>query len=206
MKMRILRIAALAMVCVGFASCEGCVRKTAQKVTELGMSAVEGVSDAISERGEETAKKLTDALGRVVVGTLKSIDEQLMEHVESVAAAPNRTVVTETAGNIDAAVLNEYYEPLAHTEELGPGTAVSFIGKLRDEPVVDAVVIVPAGGDLKWTFEYRDGDGNALFRSEAVTPSSSEAGYRLISYALTATEREAFGKVAGVVITAGEDK
>lgn len=196
----VIRAIALFAVCVGFASCEGCVRKTAEKVTEMGLSAVDGVADAISNRGEETAKRLTDALGRVVVGTLKSVEEQLAEHVASVEASPDRIMVAETTESLDPEVINEYYDPLAHVDVLDSGVTVSFIGKLTGEPVVDAVISLSGEGTFDCGFEYLDAGKNVLFTSDA-TLVTATGGYQLVSYALSDAEQEQFGGVSSVKIT-----
>ena len=164
----IVRAAVVVSVCIIMTGCEGCVRKAAQKVTELGLSAVEGVADAVEDRGEETARRMTDALGRVAVGALKSIDEQLQEHAEYVLADPDRTVVTGTAENVDMAAVLDYYDPIAHVEDLAAGVSVSFLGKMKGEPVVDAVLSMPESGTYTCTFTDMKEDNSVLFVDEVV--------------------------------------
>lgn len=58
-------------------TCEGCVKKSAKKVAEIGLKAAEGMVEAIDEDGEKLAEKTTDAAGKLVKGIGKSLDKQL---------------------------------------------------------------------------------------------------------------------------------
>jgi cell shape-determining protein MreC len=55
-------------VALTVSACEGCARKAAKKVTNVGLSVLEGVTEAVSERGDTIAEKLTDAAGNVAQG------------------------------------------------------------------------------------------------------------------------------------------
>lgn len=181
-------------------SCEGCTKKIAKKVTDATLSAVEGVSEALDERGEEVAKKTTDALGKIAKGTLTSVGELLDEHAESVAKATGRTLV-QTVEGLEKGITGEFYTLIPHTDDFAGGVALDYFGKIKDGPVVDAYFIITDNGTYDATFKYCDAQGEVLFENKAtIVRSSTDSKYNVVSYALNSNEQAKLANVTKVNI------
>ena len=181
-------------------SCESCTRKAAEKATNMALSAMEGVSDALNERGEEVAKKTTDALGQIAKGSLTSIGELLDEHAESVAKTTGRTLV-QTVEGLEKGITEEFYTLIPHTDDFATGVALDYFGKINADPVVDAYFIITDNGIYEVTFNYCDALGNVLFKNNAtIERVSTDSKYNVVSYALNDDEQKKIANVAKVDI------
>lgn len=181
-------------------SCESCTKKVAKKMTDATLSAVEGVSEALDERGEEVAKKTTDALGKIAKGTLASIGELLDEHTESVAKATGRTLV-QTVEGLEKGITEGFYTLIPHVDDFAGGVALDYFGKIKDGPVVDAYFIITDNGTYEATFKYCDDLGQTLFENNAtIVRTSTDSKYNVVSYALNSDEQAKFANVKKVNI------
>lgn len=196
MNKQLLVIAAMLVAMLFFSSCESCVQKTAKKVTDLSMSALEGVSESIAEHGEATSEKLTDALGAVVKGAGKSVDRQLNEHATHVASVTGRTFVQALDG-FEGGLLTEYYDVVPHEDNFPSGIVLQQFGKIKDTPVLDAYFIIIEPGDYACTFDFVDTKGKVLLsRNATIDKKNTEKKISVVSIALNTEEEELFGKSA----------
>lgn len=174
-----------------FASCESCVRHAAKKVTEMGLSAVEGASEAINEHGEEVGRKAADALGQIAEGAGASIERQLNEHAEYVASVAGCTFVQSVEG-LDAGLTAEYYDSIGHTEELAEGVSLDLFGKIKSADVIDAYFIVTEPGSYHAEFIFA-ATGEPMIMIKKADIESAGGGERsVVSFALNAGELAKF--------------
>lgn len=203
MKLQLFAIAAMLVAILSFSSCESCVQKTAKKVTDLSMSALEGVSESIAEHGESTSEKVTDALGSILMGAGKSIERQLNEHATHVASVTGRTFVQALDG-FEEGLLTEYYDALPHEDDFPSGIVLQQFGKIKDTPVLDAYFVVLESGDYTCTFDFVDANGKVLLsRSATIDKVNTEKKISAVSVALNTEEEALFAqsKVTRIKVT-----
>lgn len=147
-----------------FTSCEGCVKSTTKKITNVGLSVVEGAIEAIDEKGEHLSEKVTDVAGKAALGIGKSLDKQLNEHAKSVASVAGRTMVQGIDGLSEGleTELNAYYNNIPYTEDLPTGVGLVYFAKYTYLPVVDAYFVIPEEGDYTSIFECYDQNDNVF--------------------------------------------
>jgi len=184
-----------------FSSCEGCVKKTTKKATEIGMSAVEGMVEAVDEKGEELAEKTTDAAGKVAVGTGRSLDNLMNEHAETVAASVGRTFV-QTLEGLDKGATAQYYDQIAYTSEICPGVSLDLFGKIKSKAVVDAYFIILEVGTYSCKFDFIGSNGKTFMTKETeIVKDSAARRYSLVSFAMNNKEEAGLKNVKEVIIT-----
>lgn len=194
MKKQVFAVLLCAVPVFFFSSCESCVKRTSKKITELGISAIEGVSEAVSEHGEAAGEKATDALGTLAKGAGKSLDRQLNEHAEHVASVAGRTFVQSIEG-FDKGLTTEYYDVIPSSEDLVSGVALDYFGKIKSKALIDAYFIILEKGTYTCAFEFLDADNKALMTKTAeINKDSLERRYSVVSFALNTSEEEALAK------------
>lgn len=206
MKKHLIVLCLATTVLWGFSSCEGCVKSTTKKVTKLGMSAIEGVAEAVDEKGEELAKKTTDAAGKAAVGVGKSLDRQLNEHAAKVASVAGRSTVQVVDGFVGGFndEVEEFYDELPYTEDFASGVSLDFFAKYKSSAVVDAYFIIPENGKYQSKFEcYNNQD--KLFLTKEIdidrTTTAENRKYTLVSFALNGEEEAGFKDLKNIKIT-----
>lgn len=204
MKQSILILTILIFSSSLFTSCESCVKQTAKKATEIGISAVEGITEALDEHGEKLAEKITDAAGTIALGVGRSLDRQLNEHAATVASVAGRTVVQTVdgfAGGFNTEV-ESYYDELPYQENFASGVSLDFLGKYKTHPVVDAYFLILEKGDYACTFECYDAEGKVFLTKEAeINKEEGDRKYSLVSFALNSPEEEAMKNLKEIRIT-----
>jgi hypothetical protein len=184
-----------------FSSCESCVKKTTKAITSLGISAVEGISEAIEEKGESASEKATDALGALAKGAGRSIDRQLDEHAEDVASAIGRTFVQSVEG-FDEGLTNEYYDEIPNTTSLMNGVTLDYFGKIKSKSVIDAYFIVLEKGVYTCNFEFTDAGGSVLMTKTAtINKTDTERTHSVVSFALNDSELSSLNKAKNTTIS-----
>lgn len=184
-----------------FSSCEGCVKKATKKATNIGISAVEGVVEAVDERGEEFAEKATDAAGKVAIGTGRSLDKFINEHAETVASSAGRTLV-QTVEGLDKGATAQYYDEIAIDPHICSGVNLDLFGKIKSKAVIDAYFIILEEGTYQCKFEFNNTDGKTFLTKEAeIKKESVERRYSLVSFALNNTEEAEFQNIKDVKVT-----
>jgi len=177
------------------------VRKTTKKLTEIGISAVEGISDAVNERGEQASEKATDALGTIAKGAGRSLERQLDEHAEHVASVVGRTFVQSIEG-FDKGLTTEYYDEIPFSENLVNGVALDYFGKIKSKALIDAYFIIMETGKYSCSFEFTDSNNNTLMTKTAeIDKSSTERKYSVVSFALNSPEEDLLEKTKITKIT-----
>lgn len=175
-------------------SCESCVQKTAKKVTDMSISAIEGVSESLSEHGEKTGEKVTDALGSLLKGAGKSIERQLNEHAEHVASVTGRTFVQALDG-FEGGVFSEHYDMIPHEDEFDSGIVLQYYGKIKDTDVLDAYFIILETGDYNCEFDFVDAKGKTVMTRKAdINKENTEKKISVVSLGLNADEKVKFEK------------
>lgn len=194
MKLRLLFFASVSVIFFLVSSCESCVQKVAKKTTDLGISAIEGISESIAEHGEQTSEKLTDALGAIAKGAGRSIERQLNEHAEYVASVTGRTFVQALDG-FEAGTFNEYYDMIPHEDDFASGIVLQYFGKIKEKDVIDAYFIIIETGDYDSKFEFLDNSGKVLLTREAtIKRVNTEKKIAVVSLALNSDELELFNQ------------
>ena len=177
-------------------SCESCAKKTAKKTTEIGLSVIEGISEAVSEKGDQVSEKAADALGVVAEGAGRSISKQLDEHAKDVASVLGRTVVQSVEG-LQEGFSAEFYNEIKFTGSFVQDAALTFVGKSNNYPVIDAYFIVSSENSFSCNFEFKNSENNTLIKRSAEINKID----RLVSFALTPEEEASLPKVIIVDVT-----
>ncbi|MBK5722986.1 hypothetical protein JGH11_19130, partial [Dysgonomonas sp. Marseille-P4677] len=182
-----------------FSSCSGCVKKASKKLTETGLDAVEGISEAVDEHGARVGEKATDAAGKLAEGVGRSLDRQMDEHAEKVASVLGRTLV-QTVEGLDKGATAQYYDPISYTPNLCTGVSLDYFGKIKSKAVIDAYFIVIHKGTYTCKFQFIGADGKVYLTKDAeiVIPEDARK-YSLVSFALNPEEEKAFANNNGDV-------
>lgn len=196
----------LVILIIGFTSCESCVRSSSKKATKIGMSVIEGIAEALDEKGEKLAEKTTDIAGKIALGVGKSLDKQLNEHATDILNVAGRTAVQAIDGLSEG--LNEelktHYEELPYTTDFVSGVSLNYLGRFKNHPVVDAYFIIPEKGFYQSKFECFDNE-NQLFLTKVIdidnTPESEGKTNTLVSFALNEAEVTQFTNLKNIKIT-----
>lgn len=189
-----------------FSSCESCVKQTAKKVTEMGISAVEGVAEALDEGGEKLAERTTDVAGKILVGVGKSLDRQLNEHAEKMAESKENTSMQVIDGMKDGMdeTVKALYNEIPFTGENTPGVEILYIGKYQSVAVVDIYCSVSEKGAYQATFQCYNQQDELLLTKKIDFDFNSEPDsnlYVLLSFSLNSTEEAAFKDIKHISST-----
>ncbi|MDH6308680.1 hypothetical protein M2451_001246 [Dysgonomonas sp. PFB1-18] len=187
-----------------FSSCSGCVKKATKSVTELGISAVEGVAEAVDEHGERVSEKAADAAGKVAVGVGRSLDKFLDEHAEKIASVGGRTVVQAVDGFTGGfnEEVDTHYDKLPYTDNFCSGVSLDYFAKYKETPVVDAYFIIMEKGTYKCKFECTNNSGKVFLTKDAeIEKVAGERKYSLVSFSLNPQEEKEFTDIKDVKIT-----
>lgn len=206
MKKTFITLALLTSVIIGFNSCSGCVKETTKKATEAGLSAIEGVSEAVDEHGARVAEKTTDAAGSVAEGVGKSLDRQLNEHAEKIFSVAGRTLVQGVDGftNGFTEEVKKHYNQIPHTDNFCSGVSIDFFARSKTNPIVDAYFIISNSGKYKAKFECYDNNNKLFLTKEmdiVVNINDNSHKYYLASFALSSEEEAFFNNIKDVKIT-----
>jgi len=174
-------------------SCEGCAKKAAKKTTSIGLSVIEGISEAVSEKGNQVSEKAADALGVIVEGAGRSISKQLDEHAQDVASVLGRTVVQSVEG-LQEGFSAEFYNEIKFMGSFVQDAALTFVGKSKNYPVIDAYFIVSSESSFNCDFEFKGFENKIHIKKNAKINSID----RLVSFALT-PEEESFVSECNIV-------
>ncbi|WP_101690776.1 hypothetical protein [Dysgonomonas massiliensis] len=181
-----------------FTSCKGCVKDTSKKITEVTMSAAEGVAEAIDENGASLAEKTANAANSIALGLGRSLDKQLDQHAEKVASIGGRTLVQTVDGLLNGldSELKEHYSTISYSENLVEGIKLDYIAKYKNASSFDAYFIINQEGTYTCTFEFCDTDNNVFLKKEGIATKTEDNDYKytLISFALTKEEIQNYEK------------
>lgn len=205
MKKILISLALFSAIVLAFNSCSGCVKKATKSVTEAGLSAVEGVAEAVNENGERIGKLTTDAAGSIALGVGKSLSEQLDAHASKVASVTGRTLVQSVDGLMDgiSEEAKTHYNVVPHSEELASGVKLDYIAKYKHASVVDAYFIFSENSAYTCKFDCYDKDGN-IFLTKEIVAEKSEGDtnkYTMISFAMDRTETQKFEDLKEIKVT-----
>lgn len=193
-------IACGVLLSLSFNSCESCTKQAAKKATNIGFSLLDGVSEAVSERGEQVSEKAADALGVVAKGVGKSLERQLDEHAEYVASVAGRTLV-QTVEGLDKGTTNEYYTALNTTNDLCEGVSLDYFGKINSKSVIDAYFIIIEEGKYKVDFDFVDNANKSLMKKTSEINKLDDAReYTRVSFALNDDELDKLSKATNVKV------
>ena len=177
-------------------SCEGCAKKAAKKTTSIGLSVIEGISEAVSEKGDQVSEKAADALGSIAEGAGRSINKQLDEHAKDIASTLGRTVVQSVEG-LQEGFSAEFYDEIKFTGSFVQDAALTFVGKSKNYPVVDAYFIVSSESSFNCRFEFKNAENKTIITKNAEINNVN----RLVSFALTPDEELSASKIGIVDVT-----
>ena len=199
MKKILIPFTLLTAVVLVFSSCSGCIKKATKSATEAGLSAVEGVAEAVNENGERIGKLTTDAAGSIALGVGKSLNEQLDAHASKVSSVAGRTLVQSVDGFLDGVSeeVKTHYNVISHTEELCADVKLDYIAKYKNGSVVDAYFIFEKAGTYKCKFDCYDTKGNIFMTKEIEVekPASDSNKYTMVSFGMDIPEAEKFNEI-----------
>ena len=194
MNIKLLGVIMLGMMLQIFTSCESCTKKTSKKITELGLSVIEGVSEAIEEHGEKTSRKAADAMGKVLEGVGKSVEEQLNKHAEDVARVAGKTLV-QTVEGLDKGLTEEYYDEIPHLDKFCVGVSLDYYGKIKTKSVIIAYFIITESGTYNCEFNFVNNENSSLMTKKAeIIKINGESKYSSVSFAFNSNEDELLKK------------
>ena len=189
MKRNYLCLLVIIIGCISLYSCESCAKKTSKKITEIGISAIEGVAEAIQERGDTLGQLLTNASGEVLEGVGRSLNRQLEEHAEDVASVVGRTMV-QTLDGLGEGIQKEYYHEFISKEDLCDGVSISFFGRIDGKNVADGYFTIMKKGSYSFDFEFCSDNCNTVLLTKKVLfdKASAEKEEVVVSFAYTTEE------------------
>ena len=188
--------------CIVLSSCEGCVKNTSKKVTNAGLDVLEGVAEAIHERGDSIGKKVFDAGGEVLEGAGRSVNEQLNKHAEDVAEAMGRTLVQSLEG-LEQGISKEFYEEFISKEFFCDDVIMTFFGRMKDKKIVDAYFTFLKGGKYSISFEFCNDNCNTtiLTKTAEFIKTSDREESTIVSFAYTTEEEAIINQTKCVKVT-----
>ena len=183
-------------------SCESCVRNASKKITNAGLDVLEGVAEAIEERGDSIGKKVFDASGKILEGAGQSIDEQLDKHAENVAATMGRTLV-QTVEGLEQGISKEYYEEFISKEFFCDDVEMTFFGKIKDKKIADAYFYFLKSGKYLITFEFCSDNCNTviLTKTAEFNKTSDTKEHTIVSFAYNTEEESIIDNAKCVKVT-----
>lgn len=186
-------------------SCEGCVKNVTKKATEIGLGAVEGVSEALAERGGEVSGKTADAIGSMVQRASKSVKEHLSEYAGYVPGKNDSTGVTNFK-YFHKNEISKHYEPIKFTLDNTKCLSIELLGRLKTKPVVDAFMRLPDAGSYDVSFKFMSEQHVILMEKNvnAVKESAGSPDYVVASFALDESELSKLDSTAMVAVTVNE--
>jgi len=195
----------LFFMAVGFialSSCEGCVKNTSKKFANAGLDILEGVAEALEERGDSIGKKVFDASGKVLEGAGLSIDEQLDKHAEDVASVMGRTLVQSLEG-LDQGFSKEYYEEFIAKEFFCDDVVMNFFGRVKDRKIADAYFSFLKEGKYSITFEFCSDNCNTviLTKTAEFNKVAGTKEFAIVSFAYTSEEEILINETKCVKVT-----
>ncbi len=175
------------------------------------MSVVEGAIEAIDEKGEHLAEKVTDVAGKAALGIGKSLDKQLNEHAKYMASVAGRTMVQGIDGLSEGleTELKAYYENIPYTEDFESGVEIIYFAKYMTLPVIDAYFVIPEDGEYTSKFEcYDQNDQVFLIKNIDISRAANKENkpHTLVSFGLNAEEEANFKNIKNVKITVVKSK
>lgn len=180
--------------------------KSATKAAaEVGMSAVEGLAEAVDENGEKIGKLTADATGKLALGAGKSINEQLDAHSADVAKVAGRTMVQVVDGTIEGmgAELEKMYTIVPHSSNKQEGIAISYMGKYKNGATVDTYFEIESDKSFDTKFECVDQTGKVFLTKNMIVSKGAEEGKKntIASFAMTPDELKSFDQLKEIKVT-----
>lgn len=185
-------ITVFTIICIlAFTSCEGCTKNVTKKATEITLSAVEGVAEAVDNHGDKVGEKLTDATGKLAQGVGRSLDRQLNEHATKVASLSGRTLVQALDGVISGAEMESrktYYKEVPYKDNICDGVVIDYIGIMKTSPILDIYLKITSTGTYNCQLKVYDKKNNPLLTKNAETKNDIKNNSVMISFALDDSE------------------
>ena len=191
-----------AVALVVLSSCEGCVKNASKKMTSAGLDVLEGVAEAIEERGDSIGKKVFDASGKVLEGAGQSMNELLDKHAEDVASAVGSALV-KTVDGLEQGISKEVYDEFVTKESLCDDMVMTFFGKMKDRRIADAHFTFFKKGNYSITFEFCSDNCNTvmLTKTAEFEKYSDKEERKIVSFAYTAEEEASVNSAKCVKVT-----
>lgn len=203
MKRTIYYFIGLTCFCLTLYSCEGCVKKVAKSVTNLGLDVLEGVTEVVQERGDSIGTKILDASGKVAEGAGRSLSRQLDEHAEHVAQVAGAAVV-QTLDGLGEGFSKEYYDEIPVQKDLCSDVTLDFLGKIKERAVTDAYFTILKEGTYKFKFEFCTDDScetSVFTKTAVVSKTDMQKNTTVVSFAYNQEEEVLLKTIKRVKIT-----
>ena len=102
-------------------------RESSKKVTEEALEVIDGISDALKDRGKETGEKATDGLGEVGKGVGKSLGKLLTENVDTIGKFAGEILGKGSTALIEG-LQNSLYSPVEFENGKQNFIDISYMG------------------------------------------------------------------------------
>ena len=183
-------------------SCEGCVKSATKRLTNAGLDALEGVAEAIEERGDSIGKKVFDASGKVLEGAGQSVNELMDKHAEDVASAVGSALV-KTVDGLEQGISKEVYDEFVTKEFFCDDVVMTFFGKMKDRRIADAHFTFFKKGKYSITFEFCSDDCNTVVSTKTAEfeKYSDKEEKKIVSFAYTTEEEASINSAKCVKVT-----
>ena len=183
-------------------SCEGCVKDASKRITNAGLDALEGVAEALQERGDSIGKKVFDASGKVLEGAGQSLGEQLDEHADDIGALAGRTIVQSIDG-LEQGLSEGYYDEFISEKTLCDGVEMTLFGKIKNRNVVDAYFNFFEEGKYSIIFDFYSDDCKTvvLTKNANFTKTADYKERKRISFSFSTDEENLIDNAKCVRVT-----
>lgn len=175
----------LGVVIILFNSCSGCVKKVSKKITETGVSAVEGVTEVLDENAEKLGDATATIAIKVIKGAGKSLDRELYIHAKDTERQGGSVVVTDIT-TIDVKELNSIYQKIAYEQD-GNGVSVKFVGKIDTMSVYDSFITFSKKGNYNCNIEVSNVSGHIVTKETQIQIDSVPQS-KIISFSANSLE------------------
>ncbi len=193
MKHLLLTVATVVIVFL-FTSCESCVRKTSQKITELGITAIEGASDALNEHGEKVGEKAVGAVGNVAKGMGKGLERFIKDYEFGEAYGENDYIV-QSSDEINLESLENDFEEINYSASLPENVSIEYMGEFKENGSITTVFTIEKEGEYTSIIQFVDSKNKILLEKKiAINKEAEDGKYTGVIFALNPSDTEKYNQ------------
>lgn len=198
----------MTLIPFAFTSCESCVRKTTEKVTQLGLSALDTASDVIAEQGEKTGEKAVGAIGSVTKGVGKGLEKFIEDYAAEKEVDSDHTFIkfTET---VDMDKIAGNMNEIPYSASFPTNSSLEYLGEFKEDDIaaMAAILVIEDEGNYDCSFQLLDNKNNVLLeKSVALCKVANEGNYANIAIALTPSETEKIKSIKKAKVSLAKQK
>lgn len=177
-----------------FVSCESCVRKTSQKITELGLTAIEGASDALNEHGEKAGEKAVGAVGNVAKGMGKGLERFIKDYEFEEAHGDNDYVVISN-DEVNLEDLGNDFEEINYSASLPDNVSIEYMGRFKENSSITTIFTIDKAGEYVSTFQFIDSKNKVLLEKKVdINKEAQDGKYTGVIFALSPSDTDKYNQ------------